>query len=130
MSQAIKCDRCGKYYEQGDPMRYLSRHVESSRAGSKKAPVSHIDLCDECDDTFNRWMEFGKDLGKPVDEPPKITHGVNCYKVIHSPAPLRPFTHGAEEDMAIIQIDGVYCGRCHERLTQQQADETSNRSIG
>jgi hypothetical protein len=127
MSQAIKCDRCGKYYEQGDPMRYLSRHVESSRAGSKKSPVSHIDLCDECDDAFNRWMQFGKDLGKPVDEPPKITHGVNCEKAEH----ILPFErgHAYDNDGAFVVKGDAYCGRCHQMMTPHEY-ETRNRSIG
>jgi len=48
--------------------------------------------------------------------------------VEHSPKPMRPFTHGANEDRPIVQIDGIYCGRCHERLTDEQAHEASMRA--
>lgn len=113
MSQAIKCDRCGKYYEQSLTPRYLTQHAEVR----KNAPVNRMDLCDECDDAFSRWMIFP--IVKEADEVLRggienIIHGVNCKKVQHLG---NGWLHAADFDGRYeIAKDRTQCGRCHQQL--------------
>lgn len=59
MSKALKCDRCGKFFEHKDmEEKYGDRkHAYYMRTSFFDAPNSNIDLCPECYGKLEKWME-------------------------------------------------------------------------
>ena len=112
MSQAIKCDRCGKYDNSDGPTR-LERH----RLGA----VASYDLCPECDAEFHKWKV------STFRDPPKIVHGVNCNKIDHKFGALGFPTHREDDDGVLEFNYEHYCGRCHHMLTPQEAEQARKR---
>lgn len=67
MSTAMKCDRCGKYYDHGIPIKVdfrgwsdgvLSLSYNEFRFGRSNG--TEIDLCSECQEELAHWWRKGK----------------------------------------------------------------------
>ena len=59
MSEARKCDRCGRYYDQVIPRNYISPYGMTGK--------SDIDLCDDCVESFNKWLKMWEPLKDYVE---------------------------------------------------------------
>lgn len=59
MSKALKCDRCGKFFEHKDMEEKCGERerVYYIRTSFFDAPNSVIDLCPECYGKLEKWME-------------------------------------------------------------------------
>lgn len=60
MSEARKCDRCGKYYDRIAFRNYISPY----NLGDHK---KDIDLCDDCVESFNKWLKMWEPLKDYVE---------------------------------------------------------------
>lgn len=49
MSNAKRCDRCGKFYEMGWQMKVMIKRARCSDS-------DRFDLCPKCHDKLTRWM--------------------------------------------------------------------------
>lgn len=61
MADAMKCDRCGKYYEIDDKNNSFKHHsriynvFDFNLLTTDRA--NRIDLCPDCQDAFEEWMK-------------------------------------------------------------------------
>lgn len=63
MSVAVKCDKCGKYFDVRDKDGKKVKRIKITREDISLEPFDcphYYDLCPECDDEFTKWMEGGK----------------------------------------------------------------------
>ena len=67
MSQAYKCDRCGKLYEAKErtlaSKKYsiLKPHIINYEVSNPGTYLCHVaDLCPECQSELEEWMRFEK----------------------------------------------------------------------
>lgn len=68
MSLAKKCDRCGKFYEHypiNNPPKECNalEKVRLGKHGAVEYRDSYIDLCQDCMDSFVKFMDEGKKNG-------------------------------------------------------------------
>ncbi|NGM16970.1 hypothetical protein GMI70_02930 [Eggerthellaceae bacterium zg-893] len=54
MSRAVKCDRCGTFFDVGD--RRLEVRDARRIDGLECSRIETFDLCGRCADRFFRWM--------------------------------------------------------------------------
>lgn len=60
MAWAMKCDRCGKYYEYR-PMATSGIALIPHRIGKNECRIEgEFDLCPDCIESFNNWLMEGK----------------------------------------------------------------------
>lgn len=59
MAKALKCDRCGKFFERKDmeEKHGNDEHAYYIRTSFFDVPNSGIDLCPECYGKLKTWME-------------------------------------------------------------------------
>lgn len=71
MAKALKCDRCGKYYDKNRTcIEYKGKkiHLEGMAfANGGGYYTMHKDLCDEC---IDQLVEFFDTVGEPVEDGP------------------------------------------------------------
>lgn len=67
MSDAKKCDRCGKFYEPyPDGQRVMNTDLLPH--------VAYYDLCPDCNDDLIDWVNRYREIVKPSD---KVSYGRN-----------------------------------------------------
>ena len=56
MSVAIRCDRCGKFFDK--PEYKLEKRIRLTHQDINDVEKdNNYDLCSECDDEFKKWLE-------------------------------------------------------------------------
>ena len=62
MFKALKCDRCGKFFEHEDMEKKYGKckHFYYMYTSFFNAPDSRVDLCPECYGKLKKWMEGNK----------------------------------------------------------------------
>ena len=86
MSDAKKCDRCGKLFEPYNidtgykvPSRYTSILVKNiSLAKETYKEFGEYDLCKECNDSFSKWLAKTNVVKQECDEVTKENKQKGC----------------------------------------------------
>lgn len=63
MSDAYKCDRCGRMFEARGFINYITV-VPTSRNGYTLLEKASGDMCDECSESFEEWWNEFREEGE------------------------------------------------------------------
>lgn len=58
MARVRKCDRCGKYYEPKTGVTAVVGVTEFNMDNDQEYPEVYSDLCPECHESFDAWMNL------------------------------------------------------------------------
>lgn len=71
MANALKCDRCGGYYDYDSEVEYNYISYGHKDIIPNKRPIT-VDICPKCMEAFKRWFDAAKEEVTEWNAPSEI----------------------------------------------------------
>ena len=76
MAKALKCDRCGSFYDLlTDFRKYKIRDLSELYKNEK-----YVDLCPDCYTSFNKWLAGEKAQSDPISDLADSVYGTGEFE--------------------------------------------------